>query len=113
MLGTPRLVLFLTAALLAPYSYTLSTQALAQSSDNNTKLSSIKGRVLADGQAVTDGTVTVSSVNSSRQSRTVPTNDNGDFEFKGLEPGMYRVEVSAPGVASPCPGAGYSFARCP
>jgi len=100
MLGTPRLVLLLTAALLAPYSYTLSTQALAQGSDNNTKLSSIKGRVLADGQAVTDATVTVSSVNSSRQSRTVPTNDNGDFEFKGLEPGMYRVEVSAPAYVS-------------
>ena len=100
MLGTRRLVLFLITALLAPYSFTCSTQALAQGSDNATKLSSIKGRVLADGQAVTDATVTVSSISSSRQSRAVPVNDNGDFEVKGIESGMYRVEVSSAAYVS-------------
>jgi hypothetical protein len=93
MLRTPRLVLFLIFTLLG---YTYATQTVAQVTDNSTKLSSIKGRVLSDGQAVTNASVTVSSVNSPRHSRAVPTNDNGDFEVKGLEPGMYRVQVSAP-----------------
>jgi len=74
--------------------------ALAQAPSTSTKLGSIKGRVLADGQAVTNATVLVSSVNLVRQTRAVPTNDNGDFEVKGLEPGMYRVEVSAPAYVS-------------
>ena len=74
--------------------------ALAQAAATSTKLGSIKGRVVADGQAVTNATVLVSSVNVIRQTRAVPTNDNGDFEVKGLEPGMYRVEVSAPAYVS-------------
>ena len=100
MLGTRRLVLLVITVWLAWCSYNCSTPVLAQVSDNSTKLSSIKGRVLADGQAVTDASITVSSVNSSRQSRSVPTNDNGDFEVKGLEPGMYRVQVSASAYVS-------------
>ena len=75
--------------------------ALAQAPPTSTKLGSIKGRILADGQAVTNATVLVSSVNVVRQTRAVPTNDNGEFEVKGLEPGMYRVEVSAPAYVSP------------
>lgn len=96
MLITRRLVLLLIAISLAPYGDTSSTQLLAQVSDTSSKLGSIKGRVLSDGQAVTNASVIVSSVNSPRQSRAVPTNDNGDFEVKGLESGMYRLQVSAP-----------------
>jgi hypothetical protein len=66
----------------------------------STKLGSIKGRVLSDGQAVTNATVSVSSVNSPSQTRGVPTNDNGDFEVKGLDSGVYRVRVSAPAYVS-------------
>ena len=91
-----RLLLLPLAALIALQSYTHSTQAVAQLSSTNVKLGSIKGRVLSDGQAVTNATVTISNVNSPRQSREVPTNDNGDFEVKGLEPAMYSVQVSAP-----------------
>lgn len=100
MLRTRRLVLLLVITLSAPYVYAYSTQAIAQAPDNSTKLTSIRGRVLSDGQAVTNATVSVSNVNSPRQSRAVPTNDNGDFEVKGLEPGVYRVQVSAPAYVS-------------
>ncbi|HET7114710.1 MAG TPA: carboxypeptidase-like regulatory domain-containing protein, partial [Pyrinomonadaceae bacterium] len=100
MLRTRRLVPLLIAILLAPYGYAHSTQAVAQVSEAGTKLGSIKGRVLSDGQAVTNASVRVSSVNSPRQYRAVPTNDNGDFEVKGLESGMYRVQASAPAYVS-------------
>lgn len=99
MLTTPRLVLLAIATVLAPCAYPYSTQA-AQVSDTSSKLSSIKGRVLSDGQAVTNATVTVSSVNSTRQSRTVPTDDDGNFEVKGLESGLYRVQVRSPAFVS-------------
>ncbi|HET8782760.1 MAG TPA: carboxypeptidase-like regulatory domain-containing protein [Pyrinomonadaceae bacterium] len=95
MLITRRLVLPLIALLLAMNGYAYSQQTPA-----NSRLGSIKGRVLSDGQAITNATVTVSSVNSARQSRGVPTNDNGDFEVKGLDAGMYRVQVWAPAYVS-------------
>lgn len=96
MIDAPRLVLLFIATLLAPFGYTHSTEALAQAAETGSKLGSIRGRVLADGQAITNASVTVSNVNSQRQSRAVPTNDNGDFEVRGLESGLYRVEVTAP-----------------
>ena len=100
MLVKPRLVLLLKAALLAACVCVSSTQALAQAETGSRKLGSIKGRVLSDGQAVTNASITAYSVNPPRQSRTVPSNDNGDFEIKSLEPGMYRVEVNAPAFVS-------------
>lgn len=100
MLGKRRLVLLLEATLLAAYLCVCSTQTLAQVETSSSKLRSIKGRVLSDGQGVTNASITVFSVNSPRQSRTVPSNDNGDFEIKSLEPGMYRLEVSAAAYVS-------------
>lgn len=100
MLDTRRLVLVLIATLVAPYGYACSSLAFAQESASSSRLGSIKGRVVADGQAVTSASVSVSSVTSARQFRAVPTNDNGDFEVKGLEPGMYRVQVSSPAYVS-------------
>lgn len=100
MRNTLRLVLLVTIICLAPCAYTSSKQALAQKPDSNSKLGSIKGRVLSEGQAVTNASVTVSSVKAPEQARAVPTNDNGDFEVKGLESGLYRVQVSAPAYAS-------------
>lgn len=100
MLGTRRLVLFLEATLLAACVCACSIPALAQVEASSSKLGSIKGRVLSDGQAVTNASITVSSVNSPRQSRTVPSNDDGDFEIKSLEPGMYRLLVTAPAFVS-------------
>ena len=98
ILGTRHVLLLTIATLLAPCGYTHATRA--QVSDNSSKLMSIKGRVLSDGQAVPNASVSVSTVNSPRQSRAVPTNDNGDFEVKGLEPGMYRVQANAPAYVS-------------
>ena len=92
---TPKISLFVQSN---PGVY--STQAQAQVPATSSKVGSIKGRVLSDGEAVTNASVTVSSVNSARQTRTVPANDNGDFEVKALEPGMYRVEVYAPAYVS-------------
>ena len=91
-----RSILGLMAILSVLFACVYSTQVKAQGSASSSKLGSIKGRVLADGHAVTNARVTVSSVNSPRHSRVVPTNDDGDFEVKGLEPGLYNVEVFAP-----------------
>jgi hypothetical protein len=60
------------------------------------KLGSITGRVLADGQAVTNASVTVTRVNATTPSRFVPVNDNGDFEAHRLDAGLYRISVAAP-----------------
>jgi hypothetical protein len=95
MLTTLRLLLLLIATLAALHGYAYSQQA-----PSNSRLGSIKGRVLSDGQPITNATVTVSSVNSARQSRGIPTNDNGDFEVRGLDAGMYRVQASAPAYVS-------------
>ena len=82
-------------------TFVYSALALAQApATTSTKLGSIKGRVVADGQAVTNASVIVTSVSSPRQTRAVPTNDNGDFEVRLLEPGMYRVEAHAPAYVS-------------
>jgi hypothetical protein len=100
MLNTRRLILLAIIILLAPYGYASATKAVGQVSENSNQLSSIKGRVLADGQAVINASVTVSAVSAPRQSRAVPTNDNGEFEVKGLEFGMYRVQVRSPAYVS-------------
>ena len=100
MLRKRRLALLLQATLLAACVYACSTVALAQVEASSSKLGSIKGRVLSDGQAVTNASITVSSVNSPRHTRTVPSNDNGDFEIKSLELGMYRLEVNAAAYVS-------------
>ena len=88
-------LLIATLLVLHACAYSTSTPVRAQASAASSKLGSITGRVLADGQAVTNARVTVSSVNSPRQSRAVPTNEDGDFEVRGLEPGMYSIEVFA------------------
>ena len=90
----------LRVVLISIITLVYSALALAQAPSTSTKLGSIKGRVVADGQAVTNASVTVTSVSAPRQTRAVPTNDNGDFEVKLLEPGMYRVEAYAPAYVS-------------
>src|SRR5436190_2731651 len=95
--------LTLTAiALCLSSAWAQSTQKPADDSDpNSTKLGSIKGRVLADGQPVNNASITASRVNSSGPPHYVPVNDAGDFELKGLEPGVYRVSPSAPAYVVP------------
>lgn len=66
----------------------------------STKLGSIAGRVLVDGQAVNNASITATRVGATAPSRFVPTNDNGDFEAKGLEAGVYQLTVSAPGYVA-------------
>lgn len=70
-----------------------------------TKLGSITGRVLADGQAVVNASITVTRVGATTPSRFVPANDNGDFEATGLEAGVYRVGVTAPGYVTALTGS--------
>ncbi|HEX7723571.1 MAG TPA: carboxypeptidase-like regulatory domain-containing protein [Pyrinomonadaceae bacterium] len=65
------------------------------------KPGSIKGRVLVDGQAVNNASVSASRLNSTAPPRGVPTNDSGDFEIKGLDPGVYRLRPAAPGYVAP------------
>jgi hypothetical protein len=92
----------LTATLLGPHARAQSTQKAAEEVEpGNTKLGSITGRVLADGQPVNNASIIVSRLDSTGPSRAVPTNDAGDFEVKGLEPGVYRIRASAPGYVSP------------
>lgn len=86
----------LVIALIVPQAYAQSTPK-SDPETATTKLGSITGRVLADGQAVIDASVTLTRVNATTASRFVPTNDNGDFEAKGLDAGVYRVRASAPG----------------
>ena len=94
---------FATAAMLfAPPAGAQSTQKRADELETgSTKLGSITGRVLADGQPVNNASITVSRLNSNVPSRGVPTSDAGDFEVKGLEPGVYRIRATAPGYVSP------------
>ncbi len=92
----------LTATILGPHARAQSTQKPAEEvGPGSTKLGSITGRVLADGQPVNNASITATSLNSTGQSRAVPTNDAGDFEVKGLEPGVYRIRAAAPGYVSP------------
>src|SRR5688500_19184386 len=81
---TPKISLFVQSN---PGVY--STQAQAQVPATSSKVGSIKGRVLSDGEAVTNASVTDSSVNSARQTRTVPANVNGEYDIEALEPGMW------------------------
>lgn len=88
--------------LLTPYAGAQTTQKTTGEIDpGSTKLGSITGRVLVDGQAVINASVVVARLNSSSRTRAVPVNDNGDFEVKGLEPGVYQVSVTAPSFVSP------------
>lgn len=68
---------------------------------SNSRLGLITGRVVADGQPVANATVVVSRLNPSGRSRTVPTDDEGRFEIKGLEPGLFRINVNAPSYVPP------------
>jgi hypothetical protein len=94
-----KFVIVLCLSLWAHYAYAQPPgKSVAQTA--TTKLGSITGRVLADGQAVMNASVTVTRVNATTASRYVPTNDNGDFEAKDLDAGIYRVRASAPGYVA-------------
>jgi hypothetical protein len=67
---------------------------------NSTKLGSITGRVLVEGQAVNNASIVVTRVGANTPTRYVPSNDNGDFEAKGLEAGLYQINVAAPGYVT-------------
>src|SRR5882724_10982 len=58
----------------------------------------IRGRVVADGQPVPNARVSLTSLNG--QWRSVPTENDGTFQLKGLEPGVFSISAWAPGYAS-------------
>ena len=91
-----------TTFLLIQYAGAQTPAKTAEEVDpTSTKLGSITGRVLADGQPLINASIVVARLNSTNQTRAVPVNDNGDFEVKGLEPGIYRVSVAAPAYVNP------------
>src|SRR5882724_12430123 len=59
----------------------------------------IRGRVVADGQPVPNARVSLTSLNG--QWRSVPTENDGTFQLKGLEPGVFSISAWAPAYASP------------
>jgi hypothetical protein len=75
-------------------------RAADEAETTNPRLGVITGRVVADGQPVDNATVTVSRLNSSGQWRSVSTNNEGKFQIKGLEPGLFRIQANAPGYVS-------------
>jgi hypothetical protein len=91
-----KFTLVLAVALMAQQAHAQPTPK-RDSETATTKLGSITGRVLADGQAVINASITVTGLNATIAARFVATNDNGDFEAKGLDAGVYRVRVAAPG----------------
>jgi len=91
-----KFTLVLAVALMAQQIHAQPTPK-RESETATTKLGSITGRVLADGQAVINASITVTGVNATIAARFVATNDNGDFEARGLDAGLYRVRVAAPG----------------
>ncbi len=50
----------------------------------------------ASGSVIPNATVKITNVNENT-SRSVQTNDNGDYEAVNMKPGRYRIEVSATG----------------
>jgi hypothetical protein len=80
---------------LARYAGAQTTTKTTDEEIGVTKLGSITGRVVADGQPVINAVVSSSRLNSPGPARAVPVNDNGDFELKGLEPGVYRITAAA------------------
>src|ERR1051325_7470117 len=60
----------------------------------------IRGTVSdASGAAVPKGTVTLTSLET-KQVRTQPLNERGEFSFDLLTVGMYEVKVESPGFAA-------------
>src|SRR5438874_2094205 len=92
-----KLGLLAAAILLAQAARAQPKPKSEQPETSETRLGSIKGRVLADGQAVNNASISAWHLNSTAPPRGVPTNDSGDFEIKGLEPGVYRLRAVAPG----------------
>jgi Carboxypeptidase regulatory-like domain len=94
-----RVLIFLAAAVatssLSGYVGAQTTPRTTDEEIGATKLGSITGRVVADGQPVINAVVSASRLNSAGPARAVPVNDNGDFEIKGLESGVYRVTAAA------------------
>ena len=80
---------------LARYAGAQTTPKTTDEEIGVTKLGSITGRVVADGQPVINAVVSSSRLNSTGPARAVPVNDDGDFELKGLEPGVYRITAAA------------------
>src|SRR5437762_10549835 len=91
------LALLAATILLAPSTRAQPKPKTELPETSGAKPGSIKGRVLADGQAVNNASISAWRLNSTAPPRGVPTNDSGDFEIKGLEPGVYRLRPVAPG----------------
>src|SRR5438477_3858267 len=107
-----KLGLLVTAILLAQSARAQPKPKSEQPEASETRLGSIKGRVLADSQPVNNASISAWRLNSTAPPRGVPTNDAGDFEIKGLEPGVYRLRPAAPGyVIAPTDVIGETYYR--
>src|SRR5436190_10061504 len=98
------LILFFILPPLAAIAQAPRPKPAVDSSASSTRVGSIRGRVLCEGRAVNSASVMLTRVNSTSASRFVPTDDNGDFEAKNLEEGVYRISATAPGYAKQLDG---------
>jgi len=103
---TRGLILSLVVAVLTPGAIHAQSTTKPNPETATTKLGSITGRILSDGQAVPNASITVNRISDTTTAvRYVPTNDNGEFEAKGLDAGIYRLSVAAPGYVSALTGS--------
>ena len=74
-----------------------------ESKTDGPRMGSISGRVVNEnGEGLPHASVYLMLPGSTSQPRFNSTDENGDFEFKGLDSSLYRVRVSAPSyVATP------------
>src|SRR5215813_1296405 len=96
-----RVIVGLAISLQLYQSLVAQSKSPDESESAVTRTGTITGRVVADGQPVPNATVFVYRLNQSGNPRMVPTNDDGAFQVKGLDLGVFSVRASAPAFAVP------------
>lgn len=95
-------LIWLTVMTLAQGAPPSVTATPADSKNGSGKRGSITGRVLSDdGEPLADVSVSVSSLSQGRSvSRTITTDDEGNFKAHDLPVGAYRIAATAPGFVN-------------
>lgn len=91
MRQTPR---FQMRALAAAAMLALAVPVMAQLST-----ATVRGSVIAEAKAQPGATVTATNTSNGRVTRTT-TRADGSYTLVGLEPGNYRIEITAPGFTA-------------
>lgn len=64
-----------------------------------TAVGNVKGRVRVDGSGLTPAGITVIARQGEREIKQGETNGKGEFEIRGLEPGVYGFTFRKPGLS--------------